>query len=294
MPRFTIPRNCGLRSEGSPDRPETFRPTPNTVKKNFVRAKLKRGESSIGTWLTLPSTMAAGLMAKSGFDWLTVELEHTPVSLETAADSFALIAACGAVPLARVPWNTGENIKRVLDTGAWGVVIPMVNSRADAIAAVEAARYAPLGQRSIGGQLHAANFDTDAATYYERANEEILVVVMMEHVKAIEAADEILSVPGIDVFFVGPNDLTHSMGQKPVFENDSPEFVGALKHLREVGKKHGVASGIHVVDAAAAKRRRDEGFQFIAVASELGMLMAKAKEVADHLGIGAGKVAAKY
>src|ERR1041385_673398 len=242
------------------------------MKSNYVRHKLKRGEPSVGTWLTLPDTVAARLMAQTGFDWLTVELEHTPVTFETAANSFAIIAASGCVPLARVPWNTGENIKRVLDTGAWGLVVPMVNSRAEAEAAVAAARYAPLGQRSIGGQMHSANFDTDPATYYAKANEEILVVLMAEHVQAIEAADDILSVPGIDVIFIGPNDLHNSMGQPPAFESNHKEFVGAVQHILKTAKKHGVAPGIHVVDAAAAQRRIAEGFQFIAVASETGMM----------------------
>src|SRR6476620_9839536 len=157
------------------------------MKRNHVRAKLKRGEPAVGTWLTLPDPVSARLMARVGFDWLTVELEHTPVNFETAAQSFTVIAGCGCVPLARVPWNTGENIKRVLDTGAYGVVVPMVNSRAEAEAVVNAARYGPIGQRSVVGQLHATNFDTDPATYYDRANDEILVVVMAEHIKAIEA-----------------------------------------------------------------------------------------------------------
>src|SRR5207247_7978282 len=169
------------------------------MKTNPVRAKLKRGEPSVGTWLTLPDPIAARLMARVGFDWLTVELEHTPVNFETAAQSFALIAGSGCAPLARVPWNTGENIKRVLDTGAYGIVVPMVNSRPEAEAAVRAARYQPLGERSIGGQLHAANFDTDPATFYARANEEILVVLMAEHIDAIDDADEIFGGPGIDV-----------------------------------------------------------------------------------------------
>ena len=185
------------------------------MKKNHVRAKLKQGQPSIGTWLTLPDVVAARLMARVGFDWLTVELEHTPVNWETAANSFAIIAASGVVPLARVPWNTVENIKRVLDNGAFGIVVPMVNSRVEAEAVVNAARYAPLGNRSIGGQLHAANFETDPATYYAKADEEILVVVMIEHVEAVEAADEILSVPGIDAVFIGPNDLLNSMGKPP-------------------------------------------------------------------------------
>src|SRR3954470_18089576 len=218
------------------------------MKKNHVRAKLKQGQPSIGTWLTLPDTVAARLMARVGFDWLTVELEHTPVNWETAANSFAIVAASGVVPLARVPWNTGENIKRVLDNGAYGIVVPMVNSRAEAEAVVNAARYAPKGNRSIGGQLHAANFETDPATYYAKANEEILVVVMAEHVLAIERAEEILSVPGIDVIFIGPNDLHNSMGKPPAFESEDPQFVTALDRILKLARKHGIAPGIHVID----------------------------------------------
>lgn len=263
------------------------------MKTNVVRAKLKRGEPSIGTWLVLPDPIAARLMGRVGFDWLTVELEHAPTNLETATQCFVAIAAGGAVPLVRVPWNSAENIKRVLDNGAWGVIVPMVNSRAEAEAVVAAARYQPLGERSVGGQLHSASFDTDPATYYARANDEILVVVMIEHVRAIENADAILSVPGVDAFFIGPNDLTNSMGRAPVFESDDPEFVGALKHVREVGKKYGVASGIHVADAEAAARRRAEGFQMIAVASEAGFMLAKAREAITSLAPGrAGRVAA--
>jgi 4-hydroxy-2-oxoheptanedioate aldolase len=264
------------------------------MKPNHVRAKLKRGQSSIGTWLTLPDPIAARLMARVGFDWLTVELEHTPVNFETAAQSFAVVAADNCVPLARVPWNSVENIKRVLDTGAYGIVVPMVNSRAEAEAAVAAARYAPLGRRSIGGQLHAVNFDTDPATYYARANDEILVVLMAEHIKAIEAAEDIISLPGIDVIFIGPNDLHNSMGKKPVFDSNDKMFTDAVQHILKTAKKHGVAPGIHVLDAAAAQRRIQEGFQFIAITSEAGMMLAKAAEIAAVLALGAGQTVAKY
>lgn len=264
------------------------------MKTNHVRAKLKRGESSIGTWLTLPDPVAARLMARVGFDWLTVEMEHTPINLETAVQSLAVIAAEGVAPLVRVPWNTGENLKRVLDNGAWGVVVPMVNSRAEAEAVVEATRYPPLGSRSVGGQLHAASFDTDPATYYARANQEILVVLMMEHIRAIEAADDICRVPGVDAVFVGPNDLCNSMGKAPVFDSQDKDFVQAVQHVLTTATRHGVAPGIHVLDAAAAERRLQEGFQFIAITSEAGMMLAKAREIAGALGLGAGRTVAKY
>jgi 4-hydroxy-2-oxoheptanedioate aldolase len=156
------------------------------MRTNYVREKLKRGEPSIGTWLTLPSSTAATFMSRTGFDWLTIELEHTPITFETAAACFSIIAASGKIPLVRIPWNTAENIKRVLDSGAFGIVVPMVNTRADAEAVVAAARYRPIGQRSIGGQLPAANFETDAGTYRAKANDQILVVVMLESAEAVK------------------------------------------------------------------------------------------------------------
>ncbi len=264
------------------------------MKKNHVRAKLKRGEPSVGTWLGLPDSTSALLMGRAGFDWLTVDMEHGPINIESAARSFAAIAAGGAAPLARIPWNTGENIKRVLDNGAWGIVVPMVNSRAEAELVVRSARYMPLGDRSVGGQLHSANFDTDPATYYERANDEILVIVMIEHVTGVENAEAILSVPGVDACFIGPNDLHKSMNKTPRFDSDDKQFVDAVNHIRVTAKKCGVASGIHVADAPAAKRRIAEGFQFVAVTSEAGMMLAKAKEITDALGLGAGREVAKY
>ena len=264
------------------------------MKKNNVRAKLKKGEASVGSWLNLSSTTAAQLMSRVGFDWLTVEMEHSPISFETAAQNFAIIAGSGVAPLLRVPWNSTENIKRALDTGAWGIVVPMVNSREEAEAVVSAARYAPLGTRTIGGIMHAANFDTSTGDYNKNANEEILVVLMAEHVDAIKDADDILSVPGIDVVFIGPNDLHNSMGLPPAFESDHPEFLEAVSHILKTAKKHGVAAGIHVADAETAKRRIAEGFQFVAVASDAGLMLGKAGEVANSLGLGSGQVMAKY
>ncbi len=245
---------------------------------NNVRAKLRLGETSLGTWVTIPHPLVAGMLARTEFDWLTVELEHTPITMETAALSFALVAARGKVPLARVPINSVENIKRVLDTGAYGVIVPMVNTRGEAEAVVAAARYAPDGSRSIGGLFHAHNFATDPATYYEDANDQILVVVMIETAQAVANVDEILSVPGIDACFIGPNDLHKSLGLPPVFESDHPAFVQSVELVLAAAKRHRVAAGIHVGDPEAARRRIGQGFQMIAVGSDAGFLMGNANE----------------
>jgi 4-hydroxy-2-oxoheptanedioate aldolase len=264
------------------------------MKTNPVRAKLKAGEASIGSWLALPDPVFAGLMSTSGFDWLTVELEHSPATIETAALCFPAIARSGCVPLARVPYNSVENIKRVLDTGAWGIVVPMVNSCAEAEAVVKAARYRPIGERSVGGQLHAASFAAEAGTYYARANDEILVVLMAEHVDAIENIDDILSVPGIDAVFIGPNDLHASMGLAPAFDSEDPGFNAAIAKVFASALAHGVVPGIHVSDAVQAQRRLDEGWKMIAVASEVGFMLGRAGEIAQALNLAGPGVVAEY
>jgi 4-hydroxy-2-oxoheptanedioate aldolase len=247
------------------------------MRENRVKRRLKAGRPSVGSWLSLPCPEAARFLSQLGFDWLTIDTEHQPIDIRMAAQMFAAVAAGSAAPLVRVPWNTGEAIKRVLDCGAWGIVVPMVNTRAEAEAAVAAARYPPLGIRSVGGVLHAASFGTEAATYYARANDEILVVVQAESMAAVENAEAILSVPGIDAVFIGPNDLLATMGRPPAMETDEPEFVQALAHIVRVAQRHGVAPGIHVADAEAANRRIREGFQLVAIASHLRFMLAGAR-----------------
>jgi 4-hydroxy-2-oxoheptanedioate aldolase len=165
----------------------------------------------------------------------------------------------------------------VLDCGAYGIVVPMVNTREEAEAAVAAAKYPTTGIRSVGGVLHAMNFDTDPATYYARANDEILVVVQAESPQGVANADEILSVPGVDAVFIGPNDLLSMMGQTPKMENDSPQFVEALDHIVKTAEKYGVAAGIHTANHEACNRRMAEGFRFMAIASDARFLVAGAQ-----------------
>lgn len=246
------------------------------MRANHVRRRLAAGEPSIGTWLSLPSPECAEYVGKLGFDWLVVDTEHNPVDIRTLAQMFAAMAGTAVAPMVRIPWNSGENFKRVLDAGAWGVVVPMVNTRAEAEAAVEAARYAPLGARSVGGGRHAMSFETSSAEYYAHANENILLVLQIEHIRGVENAAEILSVPGVDATFIGPNDLAASMGLGlgVPLESDEPRLVEAITHVRDTAIEHGVAPGIHTSGAAAVNQRIAEGFQFCAMASELRYLLA--------------------
>lgn len=246
------------------------------MRANHAKRRLAAGEPSVGTWLALPTPEGAEYVSALGFDWLVVDTEHNPVDIRTLAQMFMAMANSPATPMVRIPWNTPENFKRVLDAGAWGVVVPMVNSRAEAEQAVAAMRYPPLGTRSVGGGRHALGFDTTADQYFRQANEELLLVVQIEHIQGVEHADEILSVPGVDACFIGPNDLAASMGigLGVPLESDHPRLVEAIDHVRLTCTKNGVAPGIHCSGAAGTKRRIAEGFLFCAMASELRYMLA--------------------
>ncbi len=242
---------------------------------NHVRRRLAAGEPSVGTWLSMPSPASAEYVSRLGFDWLVVDAEHSPVALETLAQMFMAMTASPTAPMVRIAGNRPERFKQVLDAGAWGVVVPMVNSRDEAERAVQATRYHPMGQRSVGGGRHALSFATTATDYYRHANEEVLLVLQIEHIRGVEHADEILSVPGVDACFIGPNDLAASMGLGlgVSLESDHPRMVEAITQVQQLCRQHGVAPGIHCSDAAAVNQRLHEGFQFCAMASELRYML---------------------
>jgi 4-hydroxy-2-oxoheptanedioate aldolase len=253
------------------------------MRANTVKRALQAGQPTVGTWLSLGSITAARFMARAGFAYLTVDIEHSLVDWETATHMFASIADAGCVALARVPANRHDHIKRVLDNGAQGIVVPMVNSRDEALAAVAAAKYPPVGNRSVGGSVHALNYDTNANDYYAHADEEILVALQCEHIQAVENADAIFSVPGIDAIFVGPNDLAASMRSKDGKPPSAEATAQAMKHVLATCRKHRVAPGLHCGTAEEARLRIDEGWQFLAIGSELRMMLNAAADTVRQL-----------
>jgi 4-hydroxy-2-oxoheptanedioate aldolase len=254
------------------------------MRPNPVKRALKAGQPSVGTWLSLGSITAARFFARAGWAWLTVDVEHSLVSWETTTHMLAAIADAGCTALVRVPSNRHENIKRALDNGAHGVVVPMVNSRSEAEAAVAACKYPPVGNRSVGGSVHALNFAGTAHDYYAHANEEILIVLQCEHITAVENADAIFSVPGIDAIFVGPNDLAASMRDKAGRPPSGEATAEANAHILATCRKHGVAAGYHCMSGEEARHRIEEGWQFLAVASELRMMLDGSNAVLDRVG----------
>ena len=252
------------------------------MKPNPVKRALREGKPQVGTWLSLGSTFAARFLARTGLPWLTVDMEHTHTDIQTAALMFGAIADAGCTPLARVSCCRHDLIKSVLDCGAMGIVVPMVMNPEEAKVAVDACKYPPLGNRSLGGALHALNYGTTADRYYAGADEEILVVIQTEHIDAVERADEIYAVPGIDAIFVGPNDLAASLRDARGVAPTPDRMEGVLRRIREAAARHNVPCGIHTKDAEDAERRIEQGWRFIAVGSELAMMLQYATALASR------------
>ncbi|SFI98126.1 HpcH/HpaI aldolase family protein [Planctomicrobium piriforme] len=253
---------------------------------NTVKAALKQGQPQVGTWLSLGDLFATRLMARVGLNYLTVDLEHSPIDWSQAAALFAVIADAGCIPLARVPEGRHDHIKRVLDAGAYGIICPMIDTVEHAKACIAAAKYPPIGNRSVGGSLHALNFGASAGDYYRRADDEILVVLQTESPLGVQNAEAIYSLPGVDAIFVGPNDLRAQMRTPDGKDPSAEEFEAMLQRILAAGKKTGTPVGLHVQTTEDVKRRIAEGWQFLAIGSEMAMMVAQAQKIVGELNLG--------
>ena len=236
-----------------------------------IKEKMQRGEVSIGSWITLAHPAIAEIMAKAGFDWLAVDMEHSVITIREAEELIRVIDLCDVVPLVRLSANDPVQIKRVMDAGAHGVIVPMVNSVAEAEQAVSAMRYPPQGTRGVGlarAQGYGSSFDK----YLNWVNKESVVIVQVEHVEAVNNLESILSVYGVDGFIVGPYDLSGSLGVPGQF--DHPLMKEAMQQIETVGTASGKAPGIHVIEPMPdeLKSRIEHGYRFVAYSVDIRML----------------------
>jgi len=227
------------------------------------RQVLKKQRASIGSWLTIPHPAIAEIMAKSGFDWLVIDMEHSAIDMSTAEEMIRVVNLCGLPALVRVGENNPNLIKRVMDYGASGVIVPMVNTPQQAKEAVDAVKYPPQGTRGVG-LYRAQGYGVSFEEYKEWVRRESVVIVQIEHAKALSNIEGILAVEGVDAFIVGPYDLSGSFGIPGKF-NDK-KMLSALEKIRRVSKKMKIPAGYHIVppDPALVLKKINEGYAFIA------------------------------
>ena len=245
------------------------------MRENTLKSIWARGEAVINGWLAIPSAFSAEVMAHQGFDSLTVDMQHGVVDYQTAVTMLQAISTTPTIPLGRVPWLDPGSIMKILDAGVYGVICPMINTREQAETLVRACRYPPVGYRSYGPVRASIYFGPD---YGDRANQDILVIPMIETQEAMKNLDDILSVPGVDAVYVGPADMSLALGCRPRLDQTDPPVVEAQQKVVAACKRHGVVAGIHNNTTAYALKMIADGFQFVTIASDSRFLAAKASE----------------
>lgn len=235
----------------------------------------RRGETVLGAWCTLPDPFAAEIFGRQGYHYVCVDQQHGMIDDSTAFPMVQAISASGAAPIVRVRWNEPAAIMSALDVGALGVVVPMIETRADAEAAVSACRYPPAGQRSYGpirARDVMGSTDPDVLS-------DVACIVMIETARALADLDDIVSTPGVDGVYIGPSDLALALGEKP--GSTAPIVDETVQRIADACHRHGVAVGMHTPAGAIARRYVERGFEFATVFSDAGLIAAAAREQLD-------------
>ena len=234
------------------------------MRNNPMRDRWAAGEAALGGWLGIPSAFSAEIVARCDFDYVCVDTQH---GLNDYSDSWRMLQAINlgsATPVVRVPWNEPGVIGKSLDAGARGIIVPMVNTRSETEAAVRACRYAPEGGRSYGP---ARVVRQEGSDYFAHANADVAVIPMVETAEAVANLDDILSVPGVDAVYVGPSDLSVSLGLPPGNNDGKTVFDDAMAAIVAGCVRHGVVPGCHTA-AELGQLRIEQGFRMITITSD--------------------------
>ncbi|MCL8309131.1 aldolase/citrate lyase family protein [Leptospira interrogans] len=242
---------------------------------NFVKEKLKSGKFTVGSWMQIPNTSIAEILGSAGFDWIALDLEHGAFSLNLLPDLFRAISKNGALPFARVAQNHPKDIKQALDAGARGIIVPMIETAEQVQGFLKWSSYPPDGTRGVGysnANLFGKYFDS----YSKEINSNLIRVIQIENIKAIQQIDSILSVKGIDVMMIGPYDLSGSMGLTGQFEH--PDFLHAIGEFHKAAERNGIPLGTHVIQADFQKVKDEirTGKKFVAYSTDAIMLNTQA------------------
>jgi 2-dehydro-3-deoxyglucarate aldolase len=248
-----------------------------------IKEKIRAGRPSIGSWMSMAHPSIAEILAMAGYDWVVIETEHTAIDVSEVLRMIIAIEQRGSIPLVRLAWNDPIQAKAVLDSGAAGVLVPSINSRADAELAVRMTKYPPLGFRGVGlarAHGYGANFDA----YIKNANTDGLLILQIEHIDAVNSIDEILSVEGVDGVFIGPYDLSMSLGVPG--ELSHPRVIEAQNTVLEATLAHGLIAGIHLVHPDTALNDCQQaikmGYSFIALGTDILFLGNSARALQNE------------
>lgn len=257
---------------------------------NPMRALLDRAATQppLGTWVMSASPLLAEATGHAGYDWSVIDMEHSPLDLATVVQMLQAVAGTRMVPVLRVPWNEPVLIKRVLDAGAQTLLVPFVQNAAEAAAAVAATRYPPQGIRGMAAMSRASRFGT-VPQFFQAANETVSVIVQLETPTSIAALEAIAAVPGVDALFVGPGDLSGAMGVpgQPTHPDVMAAMANAARRARALGCHIGTVGGTPEV----VQQYHAMGYDFVAVASDLGLFMRAAQAALGALRSGLGGAA---
>lgn len=250
--------------------------------KSLLKEKLSNRELTIGSWLTIPHQSVIEILGSAGFEWLVIDIEHAAISIETVMNLIGHIQGNGMQALVRVSKNEEVVIKRVLDAGADGVIIPMIKNKEEAIEAVNYVKYPPMGKRGVGLN-RAQKYGTAFNTYQDWVKNEVVIIAQIEHIEAVNNLEEIFSVPGIDGIIVGPYDLSASMGYPG--EYDREDVQAALARIDEVTKRLNRPLGFHVIDSDHSKtlEKINKGYSFLAFSLDFFFLGDKARKEMELL-----------
>ena len=262
------------------------------MRPNAVRKSLADGKQVVNGWLAIPSAVSAETMAHCGFDSITIDMQHGLVDYQAAVGMLQALSTTDVTPMARVPWNEPGIMMKLLDAGAYGIVCPMINTREEAERYVAACRYPPMGARSFGPARASLYGGSD---YHQHANDEVLLFAMVETRTALDNLDEILAVEGLDGVYIGPSDLSLSLGKPPTLAPEDAEVLAAMQTICDATKAKGRFAGVHTDSAKTTRRRFEEGFQFCTILNDV-RLMANAATAAvkEARGEGPAEAAKTY
>jgi len=250
------------------------------MRENRLRALWRDDKTAINGWLHIPDSFSAEVMAHQGWDSLTIDMQHGVIDYQAMVTMLQAISTTPVVPIVRVPWLEPGIVMKALDAGAYAVICPMVNTREDALKLIAYTHYAPRGARSFGpirGLLYGG------ADYPQRADETIVRFAMIETAQALDNLDAILSVEGLDAIYIGPTDLSLSLGCRPELDDVDPPVAQAIDHILARAKAHGVVAGIHNGATTTARARVAKGFRFVSISSDARLIAAGAKHVITQM-----------